>query len=229
MKKPLTSGDDPLSTSSNEPPARPASGISGIRRLGDEAARDGWLDCQLRLTADLLHLRMRLETQYLGGARRVAWARRLLESLEVLKDALYEISADALAPPLAPLLTTTSALTREVRALYTWTDDVVAWLVLHLHGPHLQSARRSEPPPSVEALAAINAQIDTAPFPPMESDALPAMPSILRVVEEIELTLGADHPLAARAAAHVNEAYLTALSIDAGLRSARKDATEGGD
>jgi hypothetical protein len=177
-------------------PPRPG---SGVRRLGDAPARDVWVDGQFRLSADLLHLRMRLRLRLEddeGAASGVhAAAHTLLARLESLKDAIYEVSADALAPPLAPLLTPASALSRYARALYAWCDDLLASMV----------ARRRGTPPHDEARAA-----------------LPAMPLVQRIIDELHAVLGAGHPLLARATAHVTESYRLAVAIEEELVSPRE-------
>jgi hypothetical protein len=173
---------------------------SGIRRLGEETLRDGWIDRQFRLTADLLHLRMRLDLPLDVATLGLPWALRLCEELEILKDALYEVSADALAPPLAPLLAPSAALLTHVWAIYAWTEGVVAWLV---------------------------ARIRNDDTPPDAREELPSMQELAFVVEELRMVLGEEHELLPRAREHVVEAYLLALAIEEELTGSHPQATNG--
>jgi hypothetical protein len=178
-----------------DPAFSPARSGSGVRRIGDESLRDGWLDQQFRMSADLLHLRMRVESAREGhaiGALSRAWAKQVVAQLEQLKDALYEVSADALAPPLAPLLTPESTLVRETWAIYAWAEGVLAEIGARMYG---------ERPPSARPL-------------------LPTMPAILVVVEELHRVLGLEHPLFARARAHISSAYMMAFTLEAEITTA---------
>jgi len=167
---------------------------SGVRLLGEDAVREGWIDRQFRLTADLLHLRMRVASSHETGAGGLgaAWAHAVVERLEALKDALYEVSADALAPPMAPLLTPVAAFVQETWAIYAWSEGIAASLVARLRLEAAEDARALLPP----------------------------MNAMAGAVAELERVLGAGHGLLPRAREHLAEAYMLALGIETEVAAA---------
>src|SRR5690349_1604528 len=105
------------------PPQSPSRPISDIRPLTEASVREGWLSRQMRLSLVLLQVERRLadglEPPWPEGPR--AW----LIGMGRVRDALCEVCDDALAPPLEPLLTAGSPLTRAFWPIYTWADDAV--------------------------------------------------------------------------------------------------------
>lgn len=99
---------------------------------GDVTALEWWLDAHMALASELAWLEQLRDTGH--GSAHAETVRHLVNQVEAVRDALYELYCDAADERLAPLVPAGAALEHHVRASYTWCSRVVGLLAMILSG-----------------------------------------------------------------------------------------------
>src|SRR3974390_478410 len=99
---------------------------------GEVAALEWWLDAHMAVASELAWLEQLRDTGH--GSAHADAVRRIVDQVEGVRDALYELYCDAADERLAPLAPAGAALEHHVRATYGWCSRVVGLLAMILNG-----------------------------------------------------------------------------------------------